>query len=45
MSMQMLQTIPGVAKSSVRVLKGRDPERLYHKLGVLCGMRHFTEAR
>jgi hypothetical protein len=28
MSMQVLQTIPGVGKSSVRVLKGRDPERL-----------------
>ena len=49
-SMQELQAIPGVGKSiardlldlgirHVRDLKGRDPERLYHKLSVLRGMR------
>ena len=49
MSMQELQTIPGVGKSiardlldlgirHVRDLTGRDPERLYHKLSVLRGM-------
>ena len=49
MSMQELKTIPGVGKSivqdlldlgvrHVRDLKGRDPERLYHKLSVLRGM-------
>jgi len=48
-SMQELQMIPGLGKSiardlldlgirHVRDLKGRDPERLYHKLSVLRGM-------
>jgi len=47
-SFQELQTIPGIGKSiaqylldlgirHVRDLKGRDPERLYHKLNVLRG--------
>jgi nucleotidyltransferase/DNA polymerase involved in DNA repair len=49
-----LQTIPGVGKSiacdladvgirHVRDLKGRDPERLYHKLNVLRG-RHIDRS-
>jgi hypothetical protein len=50
-SVQELQTIPGIGKSiardlldlgvrRVRDLKGRDPERLYHKLNALRG-RHI----
>ena len=48
-SFRELQTIPGIGKSiaqdlldlgirHVRDLKGRDPERLYHKLNALRGM-------
>lgn len=48
-STKELRTIPGVGKSiardlldlgvrHVRDLKGRDPERLYHKLGILRGV-------